>query len=200
MKELFKTDLGLPPLHNSCGCDHRGPVFDYVAIDDGFAIATDAHQMVVADLYAFISEEEISMLNGYLIHKDDWKFMIEFLKKHNNIGEIKVIDNHYLKVTTAFRAITFRLETAENMKFPNWKNVWPTEIKMSSEFKGRIEFDTSLLSKIKKSFGDKNTVVHFALNDRNKAILVYPKELLGIAAILSPVMFSDIPEFSIKRN
>lgn len=190
-KEIFSPAQELPPLHHSCGNDAMRPAFNYVSISDGFAAATDATQIVVADLYAFFSNQEISQLDGYAIQKEDWKEMLSFIKKYGPHVEMSVSENAFLTITTQYRRLTLPLKTNDEIKYPNWRNVWPQSFDMDESFEGEIGFNPVYLNKICKSFGLKSyKPVHIKIQHKNRGILVVPEQEVGMAAMLMPVMFN----------
>lgn len=62
----------LPKLHHCCANDFYRPQFNYVQVQDGNAIATDAHIMVVCRLEKYLDAETITLLNGKSIHSQLW--------------------------------------------------------------------------------------------------------------------------------
>lgn len=108
----------LPKLYAVASKDELRPALHYILIENGYAIATDANIMALCDLKDFLNDEEIKMLEGFLIHKDQWK-TLEAGKwsKMEVVGKDLIVDD-----TTILR-----MKTKDEITYPNYRGVIPTE-------------------------------------------------------------------------
>ena len=67
-------------MHLACATDSIRVVMEHIYFQDGFAYASDAHVLVKNDLSvcSSISQEQIEILNGKLLHKDAYKEILKY--------------------------------------------------------------------------------------------------------------------------
>ena len=174
--DIFK----LPPIHKACGSDDLRPVMSYILIDEGYAIATDAHILVALDLFETCLEKKtIEALNQKLIPKEFWKLMSKTMLVPQGIEveekQMSFINKQGFRITCPFGTDNY----------PNYKAILVKD-KGSVE---RIGLNPILLMSVFECLGKPiNLRLHFL--SESKAIMVYPNTGSNSYALIMPVMIS----------
>ena len=114
--EKLKLDL-------ACGKDDLRPVMQYVKVTKNKIVATDAHIMAIIDTSEVFNEDFIIGIpeDGMLIHRDDWKKMIQY-----EIPTWKTEGQVMKMVHSKKRSLLIEVEFEKDIaKYPNWEAIIP---------------------------------------------------------------------------
>lgn len=108
----------LPKLYAVASKDELRPHLNYILIESGYAIATDGNIMALCDLKDFLNDNEIQMLEGFLIHKDQWKTL-----EAGKWSKLEVVDKNLIVDDTTI----LRMKTKDEITYPDYRGVIPTD-------------------------------------------------------------------------
>lgn len=155
-----KNLSNLPFLHYLCSSDEKRPVMCHVFIDNGWAVASDAHVLCAIKLssHTSLEESEIQSMDGKLIHKDVWKLICEkSLIIHPNKDEIEVIFENGVESS-------FNYSNKVN-NYPSWRSI-SNDDDLYKESVEKIGVNLSRFNKVatffKKTFGSDKLDFHFS--------------------------------------
>lgn len=132
MKE-FKNEL--PELHRVCSTDHMRPPLMNVFIEQGLAVATDAHSLVWCKLKDFMDDKIVESLEGQYITPQVWKVLCDlsrnYWKRKPIMFELSIHKTEMGTTTImidyidARTIVNYRLSDPLDIgKYPNWIQLW----------------------------------------------------------------------------
>ena len=163
------------PIELICSKDQLLPSMNGVYIDNGYAVATDGHALVIMNL-ADMDMECLGKLEGKIIKA-------ELFKKINARKlSLAVTDSGQINIDGDIIGNAFIKE-----KFPDYRRVLGSEYKEVEI----IGLDAENLVRIQKAFNTKNLALSFSGNNRAINILPMAELNLDFRAICMPFMCVD---------
>lgn len=195
MLDLKITDMAkiTKNLHELASKDKHRENMQHIIIDKGNFVVTDAQALLTQSLRLHdFTDDEISMLEGFCIHKDVFKELVKF-------DRLEVVDfGTIVGFRKGVKMSTFELKETKDLetKYPAYEAVIP-------DFEERLKsitesYMTSLANTLSDSYSDFNVENHPGLFEKLNGML---QSISGLASIglntellntLSKCMFGDV--------
>jgi hypothetical protein len=162
-------------IHAACARDKESKASMHcVLIDDGCAIATNAHIIVCYDLRDDLTEEVLEWLEGKMIHREVFAYIqdkvIQLPKSDKDAWKLGVHDPVLGDVDVDIKA------NIEDDLFPNYKKMMPEPLEKGSSKVDSIGFNSFWLDTIRRGLIKKKEEYNLSLkfNGPKRGILVKP--------------------------
>ena len=155
-------------LHLACGKDGFRLSMQHIKVTKQNCVATDSHILAVIPSELIFNSEFISDIpeEGFLIHAEDYKKMIQFEKATwKTKGEVIKME-HKKKRPILIEVV----KESDAGKFVNWEAVTPKGLK--TESKQEIRLNAELLYRLQQCLG--SSQVRLTFYEGNKPIEVKP--------------------------
>jgi len=179
-------------LHKACANDEIRPAMQYVCFKNGYAYATDAHIAVRARLtdICALGEEEISKLNGHLIHKSQYEQLLKYSCIEIGDGTITLIDPESKARTTIqlFKLAESGEEVLEGcIRYPNVDAIINQD---ADHFESdRVRFNYNLLGRLIAAMGMNGSRVGLRFTGKGRQLVVTGVEPgLDVRGIIMPIV------------
>lgn len=141
----------------------------HVQVNNNFATATDGHILVRIDLklHSDFTEDDLSLLNGKLIHKDIWA---SITKSHLVLVEEDGIIYH--KKGIKFKAF-YNLDAAD-MKYPDYSSVINPYKTLNKAGIKQVGISAKKMQLAQKALGEDSLFA--SLYEKDKAIIIHTNE------------------------
>lgn len=178
----------LPKIHEACSNNTLRPVMQRILIENGYAIATDAHILACIDLHqsSSIDDEFIDALNGKQIHHEGWKNLLK--------SYIFNVDDKGIYYENKGGVKQMYLFPENDLKFPNYKEVLKSLAESKKEPFNNFGINAGLLSKVASILDDKSIFIHTYEN--LKGFICHTSDRTYGFCILMP-MKNEFPDFNI---
>ena len=179
-------------LHKACANDEIRPAMQYVCFKNGYAYATDAHIAVRARLtdICALGEEEISKLNGHLIHKSQYEQLLKYSCIEIGDGTITLIDPESKARTTIqlFKLAESGEEVLEGcIRYPNVDAIINQDGEHSEA--DRVKFNYNLLGRLVAAMGMNGSRVVLRFTGKGRQLVVTGVEPgLDVRGIIMPIV------------
>jgi len=179
-------------LHKACANDEIRPAMQYVCFKNGYAYATDAHIAVRARLtdICALGEEEISKLNGHLIHKSQYEQLLKYSTIEIGDGTITLIDPESKARTTIqlFKLAESGEEVLEGcIRYPNVDAIINQDGEHSAA--DRVKFNYNLLGRLVAAMGMNGSRVGLRFTGKGRQLVVTGVEPgLDVRGIIMPIV------------
>jgi len=179
-------------LHKACANDEIRPAMQYVCFKNGYAYATDAHIAVRARLtdICALGEEEISKLNGHLIHKSQYEQLLKYSTIEIGDGTITLIDPESKARTTIqlFKLAESGEEVLEGcIRYPNVDAIINQDGEHSEA--DRVKFNYNLLGRLVAAMGMNGSRVGLRFTGKGRQLVVTGVEPgLDVRGIIMPIV------------
>jgi len=179
-------------LHKACANDEIRPAMQYVCFKNGYAYATDAHIAVRARLtdICALGEEEISKLNGHLIHKSQYEQLLKYSIIEIGDGTITLIDPESKARTTIqlFKLAESGEEVLEGcIRYPNVDAIINQDGEHSEA--DRVKFNYNLLGRLVAAMGMNGSRVGLRFTGKGRQLVVTGVEPgLDVRGIIMPIV------------
>jgi len=173
--EKLKLDL-------ACGKDDLRPVMEYVKVTRDKMIATDAHIMAVVDTDTVFDSDFIQGIpeEGMLIHREDWKKMIQYeVPTWKTEGE--VIKMVHSKKRSLLVEVEYEKDIA---KYPNWQAIIPEGDKFELD---KIGINFELAIKLQQALNLDSCKLEFFGDSKPILVSDSKEQKEGRIGILMPV-------------
>ena len=110
-------------LHKVCGNYDLRPIMSYIYFDNGYAIASDGHILIKADIndISNFTDEEIELLNGKLLHSNQFKQIVK--ADEVTIEETGITAKYeYFEIKYLFHIL--KDEKDRLIKYPNYQKIF----------------------------------------------------------------------------
>ena len=194
---MFNTiHTQLPKLHLICSTDDLRPAMQYVKIENGKAIATNAHSLLVTDLTKYIDDKDFNIPDCY-IHKDAWKQLCSPSLLSFDLAN-GVIELRFKKEEKLIKYKTPAEFEDKIGRYPNYEAVIPESgLAVASDFKG-FSLSTAVLTDTASMFSDGHNILFYPTSARKgirmeimKASYQNSWEVVGYGVIMQTTTFSD---------
>jgi len=153
-RPTFKT-----PIHLACSDDQLREALMYIHFADGWAYGTDAHIIACCYLHEFdLTHEEIKLLNGKSIHKDQFA---QFYRKMVRVTPEGIYVPEY-KCTYALRD-SAEWNKSEGESITQWM-LKAVNSKIDKEQVDEICIHAGLLQRLSKCIGESGVILNFKTN------------------------------------
>lgn len=177
----------LPPLHTICSTDDLRPVMQCVFIENGCAIATNAHVLACVKLQKHFkgSEHVLDSMEGLLIPDYAWKDM-----EDNAILDTIKVDRKEERSTLSYfdgvRTVTYRVYDwhVDGKSFPNYKALFREFKSVPDASVEKIGINPKLLNDVRKILEGLSVQLYFT-SECNKLFAV--SEDADTIAMIMPV-------------
>lgn len=175
--------------------DYR-PSLQYVAVEHGMAVATDAHVMVFIKLADFVPQEIADALGGRLIPAEAWKALHELTSKPaNRLRELELqFEGNFLVIREHTRFIGFKCPLQSEMdKYPDWIALWNRSVELDTLVLDSIGWNQSYMNKAVKASGITRELT-FEFKGPSNPILFggLTPDKATVYGLVMPVMLSTI--------
>lgn len=179
-----------PHLHLVCASDDLRPAMEHVYLGPEHFCAVDGQVAVFGRTSDILSEAAVSMLpaEGLLVPKKTWS---EFTKAATiEFKGLSVQVNYPKKAARTFKVH----KDGDGLKFPNWKSIVPTEIKIKDQKEPTEHLGLNALNmaRVQKAMGRDVISLNIRLTAAYRALLVSPEGKLVDMEILGLVMPSVV--------
>lgn len=183
----------LPPIHHACSDDDLRPIMQNVLIDNGVAVAANAHVLVLINLRhnSMLTNEQLELMNGNMIHRDAWALLYsaDFI---NPTGDGVICHRDGAKML-----IMYEQEPASS--YPNYKKIIES-YDSKPEAVDNIGVDPKWISLLKKVFGRAYMGYQFMFYGKEKGIIIRPITDTTKYALVMPMMMNGCDETPFKTN
>ncbi len=182
----------LPPIHHACSTDHLRPAMNCILIDNGIAIATNAHIMVLINLrvHSMLTPEQISNMNGKLIHMDTYQFLTQAHVINPSATQIHAVIKN--------SKCHFEYEPAD-LKFPDYKAVIKNYNTQPVASDG-LGLNPSHMVTLKKVFGAASMGYQFMFYGEQKGMIIRPIGDKARYAVVMPMMMNGAEHAQFNTN
>lgn len=175
----------IPPIHLACSVDDNRISQQYIKIEKGIAYATEGHIMVLVNLkhHSDLAEEVINALDGKYVHMDTWKKIMD--------AELITLEDN--EIVYLYGLTKAKFEIAEDINFPNVKDVLNPILNSDNKSTDRIAFRPKFTDVFNKIFNSGE--LHFIFKEHSNAILVYPCVGAYQYGLIMPIAENEPYEF-----
>ena len=170
----------------ACSNEELPPILQYIYFKDGFAYASNAHILVknkLTEITERISEDELAILDGKLIHKSIFKKIL--------VHEKIQITGTGIVCKTPFFSIEYKFSSDDNLKYPNAELILQKALKNNGSA-NKLSLNISLLYKLEQSLYDcRNPIFVFGDKPSDSILVKSQDKSVESFGIIMPVMISE---------
>lgn len=183
----------LPPIHHACSNDDLRPIMQNVLIDNGVAIATNAHVLVLINMRhnSMLDNDQIELMNGKMIHRDSWSFLC-------SADMVKPSPDGIICHKGGIKcSIMYEQEPA--FSYPNYKAIIE-KYNNKPEPVDSMGINPEWITLLKKTFGGSSMGYQFMFYGKDKGVIVRPISDTTRYAVVMPMMMNGTDTTTFNTN
>lgn len=179
-------------LWRACAKDDIRDALNYICFDNGYAYATNGHiiaKVGLDTLTALLNEDEKKMLNGFCIHADVYKALVQY----TNIQVISNGEKVQIVCPVNKNTVTFELVAKQEVLTPNYESVFKAEGK--SHPIEKIGLAKNYLNDLTAALGLDRIKMDFYSESAKIIVSPINEEYLDIKGLIMPIMTTGTMDF-----